>query len=759
MRGTLQGVVLRSTLGAVAVMAVVAGVIGLASVGAGVGGATVDHPTLSSDAAPAAHIDGNAPTETDRIEGTIDWTDPDSGTGLAGPDASSGPATPGIPVDPTVTVSADEQPLADAGLDQTVPLETTVYLDGGGSVAPDGSLVDYEWEIERPDGTTTVPDCIGGTCVRATFLPSQVGVYDVTLTVTDDGGRTAQDTLYVTVTDSDGPSVSLTGPNELEVDEPGTFQLSATPGDAPLSSIAWLIDGDRHSSSFVDGGTEWETTLTFDDPGTYTVSGLVTDLIGLTGEDSQTVTVEPEEEPFFAVSITGTNSPVVPGETLTVEATITNTGDVQASQEITADVEFAGSDATADVGPLGPGESSDLTFDFDTDGVAEGQYEATVASADDADQTLVTIGTDATIEVTEILPSQPESVGDGYEFEVTVENTGETDAQSIVELRAVGDQELIGATLTDDLAPGETASLPVGEFVWSGDADGWHQYDGETIDVRATTDTWEDNRGRSIDVPQLPTFELQMEPDAVEPTGSGTDSVSQVRVSEATIENTGDLEGRAEALFVLEDSLKSEDIGVRDRLSDDSRGIEYRSIGPGETYTVDTYASGETELYYNPQGSAAKHDDVNVSVTVLSARTSKIHDSDEFDLSWNRWDAGGGGNPCETGEPELTVRNDGAARENELVALSVELSKCESGSTTTESLSPSEYIVEYDTAGSVGPPEFFSIHANGGAVSAQLPTQDDRQYIEYAWNVYHKNSSAHGVGGALWYAPEAWPPD
>jgi len=759
MRGTLQGAVLRSILGAVAVIVLCVAVIGLGTAGAGVGDTTSDHPSPSGEAAPSAGTDSIAPTGTDRINGTVDRAGPGSGTASAGPDVSGGPVAPDIPRDPAVTVPASEQPLADAGLDQTVPLETTVYLDGGGSVAPDGTLVDYEWEIERPDGTTAMPDCIGATCVRASFLPSQVGVYDVTLTVTDGSGRTAQDTLYVTVTNKDGPSVSLTGPNELEVDEPGTFQLSATPGDAPLSSIAWLIDGDRHASSFVDGGTEWETTLTFDDPGTYTVSGLVTDLIGLTGEDGHTVTVEPEEEPFFAVTITGTNSPVAQGETLTVDATVTNTGDVQASQEVTADVEFGGSDAAAEVGPLDPGESSELTFDFDTDGVAEGQYEATVASADDADQTLVTVGTDATIEVTEILPSQPESVDDGYEFEVTVENTGETDAQSIVELRAVGDQEVIGATLTDDLAPGETASLPVEEFVWSGDADGWHQYDGETINVRATTDTWEGNKWRSIDVPQLPTFELQMEPDAVEATGSGTDSVSQVRVSEATITNTGDLEGRAEALFILEDSLKSEDVGVRDRLSDDSRGIDYRSIGPGESYTVDTYVSGETELYYNPQGSADKRDDVNVSVTVLSERTGKIHDSDEFDLFWNRWDAGGGGGPCETGEPELSVINLPNKPEGVPVALTVKLYKCEDGNPVERTLSPSEYTVEYHAAGSVGPPQYFSVHDNGGAVSGSLPIEDDRDYIEYAWNVYHKDSSAHGAGGALWYAPEAWPPE
>jgi len=39
----------------------------------------------------------------------------------------------------------NEPPLAEAGLDQTVDNGTTVYLDAGGSVDPDGSLAAVSW--------------------------------------------------------------------------------------------------------------------------------------------------------------------------------------------------------------------------------------------------------------------------------------------------------------------------------------------------------------------------------------------------------------------------------------------------------------------------------------------------------------------------------------------------------------------------------------------------------------------------------------
>lgn len=43
-------------------------------------------------------------------------------------------------------------PMADAGLDQTVTVETTVQLDGTGSSAPDGAIAGYEWTIRMPQG-------------------------------------------------------------------------------------------------------------------------------------------------------------------------------------------------------------------------------------------------------------------------------------------------------------------------------------------------------------------------------------------------------------------------------------------------------------------------------------------------------------------------------------------------------------------------------------------------------------------------------
>jgi len=94
-------------------------------------------------------------------------------------------------------VAANEPPLASAGLDQEARANTTVYLDAGGSVDPDGSISDYEWTIETPDGNTTTPDCVN--CAQTWFVPRETGRYNVTVRVRDEDGVGQRDTLYVAV--------------------------------------------------------------------------------------------------------------------------------------------------------------------------------------------------------------------------------------------------------------------------------------------------------------------------------------------------------------------------------------------------------------------------------------------------------------------------------------------------------------------------------------------------------------------------------
>ncbi|MFB6175970.1 MAG: PKD domain-containing protein [Halobaculum sp.] len=86
-----------------------------------------------------------------------------------------------------VVSEQNDPPLADAGLDQTATADSTVFLDGGGSLDPDGEIVAYRWRIERPNGTVTTP--ANGSDPTTWFSPDAVGEYEITLSVTDDETR------------------------------------------------------------------------------------------------------------------------------------------------------------------------------------------------------------------------------------------------------------------------------------------------------------------------------------------------------------------------------------------------------------------------------------------------------------------------------------------------------------------------------------------------------------------------------------------
>ncbi|MFC6955041.1 PKD domain-containing protein [Halorubellus litoreus] len=179
---------------------------------------------------------------------------------------------------------ANEPPNADAGLDQHVTAGSTVLLDATGSRDPDGTIDEYAWRIDTPDGNTIEPDCT--TCERTRFRATNQGTYNVSLTVTDDDGATRTDYLYVTVTPDDPPTVNVTGPLRTTTETPTTFQANVTAGSEPVQNITWRIN-----ETLIPADNTTTITRQFTDTGEQSVTVIVTDEIGRTTTDGLQVTV------------------------------------------------------------------------------------------------------------------------------------------------------------------------------------------------------------------------------------------------------------------------------------------------------------------------------------------------------------------------------------------------------------------------------------------------------------------------------------
>lgn len=140
--------------------------------------------------------------------------------------------------------SANDAPLAEAGLDQETAVNTTVYLDAGGSVDPDGRIDRLEWTIEAPDGSTLAPDC--ETCPTTWFVPSQVGQYNVTIQVVDNGGSANEDTLYLNV---EGRAAPVSGTPSASIPGPGAGSPGGSGGGLGLPGVAGGCTGCSGSGS------------------------------------------------------------------------------------------------------------------------------------------------------------------------------------------------------------------------------------------------------------------------------------------------------------------------------------------------------------------------------------------------------------------------------------------------------------------------------------------------------------------------------
>nr|NIO70718.1 PKD domain-containing protein [Anaerolineae bacterium] len=184
----------------------------------------------------------------------------------------------------------------------------TLSFSGASSTDPDGRIVSYAWDFG--DETTTVN--AAGNGVNVTHSYSAAGSYQVTLTVTDDGGLSDSATQTVQIDEAVTnlpPTAVISGPTSGLVGETLSFDGSgSSDSDGSIVSYTWdLSDGTTDSGVNV--------THSYSAAGSYQVTLTVTDDGGLSDSSTQTVQVaEPVNLPPTAV-ISGPTSGLV-GETL-----------------------------------------------------------------------------------------------------------------------------------------------------------------------------------------------------------------------------------------------------------------------------------------------------------------------------------------------------------------------------------------------------------------------------------------------------------
>lgn len=107
--------------------------------------------------------------------------------------------------------STNTPPTANAGIDQSVLVRTTTNLDGTQSRDVNGDAITYSWAItSRPLYSTAY--LVGATSTKPQFVPDLVGIYEVSLTVSDGKVSTpVVDKITIVARDQTVASIEDTG--------------------------------------------------------------------------------------------------------------------------------------------------------------------------------------------------------------------------------------------------------------------------------------------------------------------------------------------------------------------------------------------------------------------------------------------------------------------------------------------------------------------------------------------------------------------
>jgi len=203
-------------------------------------------------------------------------------------------ATGNAQVKVTVISAGSLPPVANAGADQTITLPTnTITLNGSASQAPAGSISTYSWtEASGPAGATIASPGNAVTAVNNLVK----GVYIFKLTITDNTGATASDSVTVTVNAAPNqPPVANAGASQtitLPVNSTGLDGSASTDPDGTIASYSWTEISGPSTATITNGNTA-KPTVSGLQAGQYVFQLTVTDNQGATATAQVKVTVAP----------------------------------------------------------------------------------------------------------------------------------------------------------------------------------------------------------------------------------------------------------------------------------------------------------------------------------------------------------------------------------------------------------------------------------------------------------------------------------
>ncbi len=189
-------------------------------------------------------------------------------------------------------------PIADAGADQLVTLPAdSLWLDGSASQDPDGAITEWRWRKVSGPSLFTIVNADSSKSIVKQF---EAGIYQFELTVKDNEGLAANDTVEITVKNAavaNHPPVANAGPDRtiiLPVNAVSLDGSASTDPDNNITNYLWAKILGPVSSGVIVQKDSAITQVTGLAVGVYLFELTVTDATGLSDRDTVHIEVKPQ---------------------------------------------------------------------------------------------------------------------------------------------------------------------------------------------------------------------------------------------------------------------------------------------------------------------------------------------------------------------------------------------------------------------------------------------------------------------------------
>ena len=214
-------------------------------------------------------------------------------------------------------------PVADAGPDQTVNVDDTVNLNGGGSSDADGDALTYLWSLSAPGGSGATLS--SKTAASPTFVADVPGNFVAQLIVNDGTDDSAPNDAIITaqVVVVNTPPVANAGADEnVTVNDTVTLDGSgSTDADGDALTYLWsLTSVPAGSGATLSDSTAVSPTFVADLAGDYVAQLIVNDSTEDSAADTALITASAVPVNNPPVADAGLDQAVLAGDTVTFDA-------------------------------------------------------------------------------------------------------------------------------------------------------------------------------------------------------------------------------------------------------------------------------------------------------------------------------------------------------------------------------------------------------------------------------------------------------